>query len=70
LEHCAGRLFFNNDPKVIAIEELETTLKKAGTYAETVTEKERTDHVREINDGNSAGPAVRRQLYQLRWRYF
>jgi len=41
LERCVGRLFFSNDPKVIAIEELETTLKKAGTYAETVTEKER-----------------------------
>lgn len=27
------------DPKVITIEELETTLKKAGTYAETVTEE-------------------------------
>ncbi len=29
------------DPKLITIEEMEAALKKAGTYVETVTEKER-----------------------------
>jgi copper chaperone CopZ len=29
------------DPKMITIDEMETALKKAGTYMETITEKER-----------------------------
>jgi copper chaperone CopZ len=37
--HETDTVYF--DPKLITIEEMEAALKKAGTYVETVTEKER-----------------------------
>ena len=37
--HEVDTVYF--DPKIIAIEEMETALKKAGTYVETIKEKER-----------------------------